>query len=97
MASIDGEAIGFTQLYYTFSSVSLQAFLILNDLFVKPEFRKMGVGKHLLLQAQKHCSKNSFKGLSLETALDNPAQKLYEHLGWQRDEAFLHYFWKVPK
>ncbi|MCL4153162.1 UNVERIFIED_CONTAM: hypothetical protein GTU68_032839 [Idotea baltica] len=35
---------GFTQLYFTFSSVSLQPSLILNDLFVKKEYRKKYIG-----------------------------------------------------
>jgi hypothetical protein len=27
----------------------------------------------------------------LETAVDNPAQHLYESMGWRRDEDALHY------
>lgn len=97
MAKQEAQPIGFTQLYFTFSSVSMEPFLILNDLFVNPSFRGKGVGEKLLLAAQSYCSNNSFKGLALETAIDNPAQKLYEKLGWIKDSDFLHYFWKNPK
>lgn len=90
-------AIGFTQIYFTFSSVTLEPFLILNDLFVDANFRDKGVGRKLLLAAQSFCAKNNFKGLALETAKHNPAQKLYEKLGWKNDQEFLHYFWKNPK
>lgn len=88
------KAIGFTQLFKTFSSVSLQPLYILNDLFVSLEFRKKGVGEALLNHAQFFCQKQGFKGLALETATDNPAQKLYKRLGWEKDEEYFHYFWK---
>ena len=90
-------AVGFTQLYPTFSSVSMRQFYILNDLFVAPEVRKKGIGEQLLNHAKEFCQINNSKGLALETAADNPAQKLYERLGWEKDEAYLHYFWNNPK
>ncbi|WP_250149248.1 GNAT family N-acetyltransferase [Flagellimonas sp. 389] len=40
VAISEGEMIGFTQLYKTFSSVSLQPYYILNDLFVAQAHRK---------------------------------------------------------
>ncbi len=39
-AKESGPALGFTQLYPSFSSVSLAKTLILNDLFVAPEARR---------------------------------------------------------
>lgn len=91
------EPIGFTQLYKTFSSVSIQPLLILNDLFVREDYRKRGVGEALLERAKAHCIDSDFKGLALETAIDNPAQKLYERLGWKKSTNFFHYFWSNPK
>nr|WP_298999130.1 GNAT family N-acetyltransferase [uncultured Allomuricauda sp.] len=96
LAQNKGEPIGFTQLYKTFSSVSLTPFYILNDLFVTSEHRNKGVGKALLEHAQLFCRDMGFKGLALETTLDNPAQKLYESLGWELDKSYLHYFWTNP-
>ncbi|RDY61297.1 GNAT family N-acetyltransferase [Flagellimonas nanhaiensis] len=89
--------VGFTQLYKTFSSVSLKPFYILNDLYVSSDHRKKGVGEALLNEAKKYCESKNFKGLALETATDNPAQKLYERLGWKKDEAYFHYFWENSK
>src|SRR5437763_3649222 len=43
-------AVGFTQLYPSFSSVSMARTFILNDLFVAPDRRRKGVGE-MLLQA----------------------------------------------
>ncbi|KQC28850.1 GNAT family N-acetyltransferase [Flagellimonas eckloniae] len=94
LALENDKPVGFTQLYKTFSSVSLQPFYVLNDLFVVPQFRKKGVGEALLKHAKTFCKKQGFKGLALETAKDNPAQKLYERLDWEKDEAYFHYFWK---
>ena len=88
------EPIGFTQLYKTFSSTTLEPSYILNDLYVSPNHRKKGVGEALLNQAKQHCQEMGYKGLALETAMDNPAQKLYERLNWEKDTAYIHYFWK---
>ena len=85
--------IGFVQLYFTFSSVSLQPSLILNDLFVRKEFRNKKIGQALLEKSKSFCRKNGYKGLALETARDNPAQKLYEKLDWKKDSHCFHYFW----
>jgi ribosomal protein S18 acetylase RimI-like enzyme len=35
------------------------------------------------------------KGLTLETGVDNPAQKLYKRLGWVKDTEVNHYTWKI--
>jgi ribosomal protein S18 acetylase RimI-like enzyme len=94
LAEKTGRAVGFTQLYPIFSSVSMQEMYLLNDLYVDVNERKQGIGEQLLVAAQELVRVNGFKGLSLETASDNPAQKLYERLGWQKDDEFYHYFWK---
>lgn len=96
LALENGIPLGFAQLYPTFSSVSMEPFYILNDLFVESAHRKKRVGEALLGQAKEFCVQNGYKGLSLETAKNNPAQKLYERLGWKRNNAHLHYFWANP-
>lgn len=90
--AFDGdEAVGFTQLYPMFSSVSMKRVYVLNDLFVKSEVRGKGFGAALLQTAADYGKDKGWKGLVLETAKDNPAQKLYEKMGWQQDDS-LHYF-----
>lgn len=91
LALVDGQPAGFTQLYPSFSSVSLRRLWILNDLFVAPWARGRGVGAALLTRARAWAEETWAKGLVLETAVDNPAQHLYESLGWRRDEGALHY------
>jgi GNAT superfamily N-acetyltransferase len=80
VVQVEDRISGFTQLYPSFSSVSLEPLFILNDLFVFPDQRGKGLGEALLLHA-------------LETAADNPAKNLYERLGWKRDARVFHYFW----
>ncbi len=96
LAYMGSQAVGFTQLFTTFSSVSMQSFYILNDLYVTPEYRGLGIGKALLYKAQEECVAKGYKGLALETASDNPAQQLYNRLGWKKDSQFFHYFWSAP-
>jgi len=94
-AKENNNVLGFVQLYFSFSSVSLQASLVLNDLYVDTPYRKKGVGEALLNEAKKFCISENQKGLALETAIDNPAQKLYEKLGWEKDTHCYHYFWSA--
>jgi GNAT superfamily N-acetyltransferase len=92
--TIQGErsACGFTQLYPSFSSVSLKPLWILNDLFVAPDARRLGVGRALLSHARAFAVSTGARGLTLQTAVDNSfAQALYEGAGWQRDEQFYSY------
>jgi len=91
LALLDGQPAGLTQLYPSFSSVSLRRLWILNDLFVAPAARGRGVGAALLTRARDWAEETRAKGLVLETAIDNPAQHLYESMGWRRDEGALHY------
>lgn len=87
-----GEAAGFAQLYPSFSSVSLKRLWILNDLFVRSDVRRGGVGRALLERARRHAVETGAKGLVLNTAVTNtPAQTLYESCGWQRDDEFFQY------
>jgi ribosomal protein S18 acetylase RimI-like enzyme len=86
-----GQGIGFTQLYPSFSSSSARRIWILNDLFVTPAARGNGVARQLLDTARNHAVATGAKRLALSTARDNPAQKLYESVGYERDNVFYHY------
>ncbi|GGD37033.1 GNAT family N-acetyltransferase [Muriicola marianensis] len=96
LGEVDGTPVGFVQLYPSFSTVSLRPVFILNDLYVMHSARGLGVGAALLKKTQDFCTSRGYKGLALETAVDNPAQKLYERLGWKKDMGCFHYFWSAP-
>ena len=83
---------GFTQLYPSFSSTTMERIWILNDLFVAPDGRRSGVGKALLERARDFGVETQAKELTLQTAVDNyTAQSVYDANGWQRDEEFFTY------
>src|SRR2546425_347612 len=54
LAFKDAAAIGFTQLYPSFSSGAMARIFILNDLFVAPEARGRGAGSALLQAAAQY-------------------------------------------
>jgi len=84
--------LGFTQLYPTFSSISMKRAWILNDLYVDIEARKQGIGELLLLKAKEYAIETGSKSIMLSTAPDNySAQRLYEKNGFIRDSQFCHY------
>ncbi len=84
--------IGFTQLYPTFSSISMKRAWILNDLYVDTKARKQGVGEMLLDKAKEYTIETGAKSLSLSTAQDNySAQRLYKKNGYKKDSQFYHY------
>ncbi|KRA80735.1 GNAT family N-acetyltransferase [Altererythrobacter sp. Root672] len=92
LASDDVGAVGFTQLYPSFTSAGMARTFILNDLFVAPEARGQGAGSALLRHAAEFARNEGSVRLTLSTAVDNrTAQAVYEREGWQRDEAFLTY------
>ncbi len=83
---------GFTQLYPLFDSVGATRSFILYDLFVEPSARRSGVARALMEQALVHAKARGAGRVELQTAKDNfPAQKLYERLGWIRDNDFYVY------
>ncbi|UHA72777.1 GNAT family N-acetyltransferase [Paenibacillus sp. 481] len=90
----DNEVIpaGFTQLYPSFSSISMQPIWILNDLYVNPAYRGSGVGRRLMVTAHQFAQQTGAKKVVLSTATDNTtAQHLYESLGYIRDEHYYNY------
>lgn len=96
LARKDGIGAGFMQLYPSFSSISLKRLWILNDLFVAPECRHQGVATALLSRARQHALETDAKGLVLSTETDNePAQRLYERMGWKREQDFCLYYLHV--
>lgn len=87
----DGAAVGFVQLYPTFSSILAAPMYVLSDLFVRPDVRRRGVGTLLIKSAVETARAARAVRVELATAIANiSAQRLYESLGWQRDDFYLY-------
>jgi len=94
LASAAKVPVGFTQLYPSFSSVSLGRTFILNDLFVVASHRRTGVASELLRAAVEHACSLGAVRVTLNTDIHNAAaQATYEARGWKRDrEYFVYHF-----
>ena len=89
MAFEGAAAIGFAQLYPSFSSGAMARIFILNDLFVAPDARGRGTGSALLLAAAEFGRSAGALRLVLSTEVTNTtAQSVYERLG--------NMFWYIP-
>jgi len=85
-------AVGFAQLYPSFSSVGLARVLVLNDLFVDAAGRRKGVASRLLAALESYAWSSGASSLRLNVVRTNvSAQALYESRGWVRDEQFFMY------
>lgn len=84
-----GELLGHACLYWTFSSVSAQEVVLLNDLFVREEHRGSGVSRLLIDAAVEVARARGAKAVRWYTALDNrDAQRAYERTGAERSAWF---------
>lgn len=89
----DEKPVGFTQLFPSFSSVSMQKSLVLNDLYVKETARRKGVAKELINRAIALAKETKAKGILLETGKENVnAQKLYEMIGFTKESNYYYYY-----
>lgn len=90
------EPAGFIQLYPVFSSTRMKRLWLLNDLFVKENFRGQGVSVKLIERAKELCLQTNACGLMLETAKSNEiGNALYPKTGFQLDGEHNFYFWDI--
>jgi len=96
IAIAEDTAVGFCQLYPSFSSVLLARIFILNDLYVLESYRTQGIATMLLKAAAEFARELGAIRLTLSTAITNrAAQNLYEQAGWIRDQDFYVYSLKL--
>lgn len=87
VAEENGDLLGFTTLYFTFSTLKVKRAAILNDLFVVPEARGKKVGEKLFRTNLDYIRQNAFSYMTWETAKDNIiAQTLYNKMGGKLSE-----------
>lgn len=87
---------GFCLLYPSFCSLEAAPIRVLNDLYVRPEYRGRGLAQALMQAAEDSARQAGCARLDLSTAHTNhTAQALYESRGWQLDRVFRYYSLKL--
>jgi GNAT superfamily N-acetyltransferase len=90
------QLLGFTQLYPLFSSTRMKRLWLLNDLFVDPPFRGLGISKILIDKAKDLAKLSGAAGLGLETSKSNMiGNNLYPSVGFRLEDEVNFYFWEV--
>lgn len=82
IAEADGEPAGFALFFHTFSTFLGKRGLYLEDLFVRPDFRGLGLGKHLMaalarIAVQRDCGRFEWSVLDW----NEPSIAFYRRLG----------------
>jgi GNAT superfamily N-acetyltransferase len=80
-AIADGVEVGFALWFHNFSTFVGKPGLYLEDLYVKPEFRKKGIGKALMEFCIKTARERDCGRMEWWVLKWNPAIKFYEQMG----------------
>ena len=84
--------VAFVQLYETFDSLNLNKKIVLYDLYVLKNYRKLGIGRKLMNKSRDFAINNNFARIELSTSINNyNAQKLYESLDYIKDTDYYNY------
>jgi GNAT superfamily N-acetyltransferase len=79
--------VGFATIFWSWSTLSASRIGVMNDLFVAPAARGMGIARALIATCHERCRQRGASTLSWQTARDNTrAQALYERIGARREE-----------
>jgi GNAT superfamily N-acetyltransferase len=96
LAMENDNPVGYTQLFPSWSSVSMQRVWILNDLFVLNDKRNQGIAKALMKKAEDHAKSTQAVRMILATEATNKiGQNLYESMGYRQLDDFYHYALKT--
>ena len=81
VAEKNGELHGFATVYLSYDTVAARRVAVMNDLFVAPDDRNVGLGRALIRECHEFARQNDCAVLQWVTAQDNaPAQALYDKL-----------------
>lgn len=82
VAEADGEAVGFALWFYNVSTFEGHHGIYLEDLYVKPEARGVGVGRALLAHLARRCVDENLQRMEWSVLDWNaPAIRFYDSLG----------------
>ncbi|MGD6794982.1 N-acetyltransferase family protein [Metabacillus indicus] len=91
VAQSGNNLVGFATLYFTYSTTRASEIAVMNDLYVKEEFRGKGAAEQLFKSCHTYSLKHHFAAMTWETAESNlRAQRFYDRMGGKKGE-FLTY------
>jgi GNAT superfamily N-acetyltransferase len=87
LARVDGNAIGFATVYWSWATTIAARIGVMNDLYVAAEARGSGAADALIDACAEECRKHGAAELTWQTAKDNArAQRVYDRVGAERSE-----------
>jgi GNAT superfamily N-acetyltransferase len=87
-----GRAVGFSTVFWTWSTLSASRIAVMNDLYLTEDARGGGVAEELIEASAERAREHGATSLDWTTAHDNlRAQKVYDRVGAKRDERWLDY------
>jgi GNAT superfamily N-acetyltransferase len=82
IAEVDGQPAGYALLFQTYSTFRGSAGLFLEDIFIRPQFRRQGIGKELFAHMTGICVREGYSSLQWEVLdWNQPAIDFYRKLG----------------
>ncbi|MGL4315203.1 MAG: GNAT family N-acetyltransferase [Pseudomonas sp.] len=89
LADDEDKALGYCQLFPSFSSLSLKRVWILNDIFVAEDARRMLVADRLLQTAKQMAKSTNAVRMRVASSINfETAHKTYESIGFREDTEF---------
>ncbi|MDD4348777.1 MAG: GNAT family N-acetyltransferase [Opitutales bacterium] len=89
LAEADGQAVGYALFFHNYSTFLAKPGIFLEDLFVKPAFRKRGIGKALLIELARIAEETGcgrFEWMVLDW--NAPSIAFYEAMGARKVEGW---------
>jgi ribosomal protein S18 acetylase RimI-like enzyme len=97
LARNDRSAVGFMHLMPSMNTLAMRPIWLLEDLYVDPSARGLGVGTALLRHAEAFARSTGAERLTLATAHTNEAaQHIYNKLGYVREDHFVYFHRVLP-
>ena len=81
LADVDGEPAGYAVFFFNFSTFTGRPGLYLEDIFVSPERREMGVGGEMMRHLARIAREEGCERMEWAVLDWNPARSFYEKLG----------------
>jgi len=91
LAECDGKPAGFAIHFRNYSTFVGKAGLYIEDLYVRPEYRGLGVGKALFLRCVEIARERDFGRVEWAVLEWNPAREFYEHFGARAMDGWILY------